>query len=220
MKKFFGFLLISTALVSCDNSQPVGGRGYFDAPLQVQQQEPTALVPDAPVEPEPEPDMTASLADAVEAAIAQTEVKIETKPENPIPTADPDEISTDDGSLNLNAETFAEQEEKRNAAAAALAAARDQLVIIEPGTLPEVMAGVNIAQFARSTKNAVGEQLYRRPIIKNRFSSAECRKFRSPDDAQRNFLANGGPELDPLNLDPDGDGFACKWSPEHYRLLR
>ncbi|MHA1127526.1 MAG: hypothetical protein ACTSRN_01075 [Alphaproteobacteria bacterium] len=217
LKKFFGLVVVGVVLIGCNNSQPVGGQGYFDAPMSVPtQQEPIFLVPqDTGVET----DMTTSLSNAVEAAIATSVGTEVAMAQTPTPT-DPNNISTDDGSLDLNAETFAEQEAKRNAAAVALAAARDQLVIIEPGTLPEVMAGVNIAQFARTTRNAVGESLYRRPVIKNRFSSAECRKFRSADDAQRNFLANGGPEQDPLNLDPNGDGFACKWSPEVYRLLQ
>ena len=247
LKKYFSLAVIGAALAGCNNTQPVGGQGYFDAPFVVPQT-PTVLVP---LKPAVEVDMTTSLSNAVEAAIAESEaaeIPLPTTVAAPLPTTatapltaivapptsvvaevvvaqadtqtDQNNISTDDGSLDLNAETFAEQEAKRNAAAAALAAARDQLVIIEPGTLPDVVAGVNIAQFARTTKNAVGEQLYRRPIIKNRFSSAECRKFQSADDAQRNFLANGGPEKDPLNLDPDGDGFACKWSPEVYRLLQ
>lgn len=224
IKKNIGLVAIVAALVGCDNTQPVGGQGYFDAPMPVKiPREPTFLVPQEPVET----DMTASLTNAVVAAIAESETAVTAASvpteiamaQTPTPS-EPSNISTDDGSLDLNAETFAEQEAKRNAAAAALAAARDQLVIIEPGTMPEVMAGVNIAQFARTTRNAIGERLYRRPIIKNRISNAECRKFRSPDDAQRNFLANGGPEQDPLNLDPNGDGFACKWSPEHYRLLQ
>lgn len=234
LKKYFALVVIGAVLAGCNDTRPVGGQGYFDAPMPkgyfdaplpvTMPQNPVFLVPQEPVV---ETDMTTSLSNAVEAAIAESEIaapstSVETEiamVQTPIPS-DPNSISTDDGSLDLNAETFAEQEAKRNAAAIALAAARDQLVIIEAGSLPEVMAGVNIAQFARTTTNAVGEKLYRRPIIKNRFSSAECRKFQSPDDAQRNFLANGGPEKDPLNLDPDGDGFACKWSPVVYRLLQ
>jgi len=61
--------------------------------------------------------------------------------------------------------------------------------------------------------------VYRRPSIRRTSSASQCRKFSSADDAQRNFLANGGPQNDPLNLDPDGDGFACQWSPEAYRAL-
>ena len=44
-------------------------------------------------------------------------------------------------------------------------------------------------------------------------------KFKTKDDAQREFLKSGGPYSDKSNLDPDGDGFACDWDPEVYRGL-
>ena len=42
----------------------------------------------------------------------------------------------------------------------------------------------------------------------------------NPFDAQRAFLAAGGPDQDRLGLDPDGDGFVCGWSPLPYRSLQ
>lgn len=128
-------------------------------------------------------------------------------------------IASDSGVLNLAEQSQAEQLRLREADAAALAAAAAQRVVIQPGQLPEVVSGVNIITFARETTNAVGSRVYRRPSIRRTNSSSQCRKFGSADDAQRNFLANGGPQDDPLNLDPDGDGFACRWSPEAYRAL-
>ncbi len=98
--------------------------------------------------------------------------------------------------------------------------AAPEQVIIQPGQMPDVVAGVNIITYARETTNAVGERLYRRPSIRRTNTVLQCRKFANADDAQRNFLANGGPQNDPLNLDPDGDGFACRWSPEAYRALK
>jgi N-acetyl-anhydromuramyl-L-alanine amidase AmpD len=44
-----------------------------------------------------------------------------------------------------------------------------------------------------------------------------CSDFRTTDLAQDWFLTNGGPDRDRSRLDPDGDGFACNWSPERYR---
>jgi hypothetical protein len=44
-----------------------------------------------------------------------------------------------------------------------------------------------------------------------------CSDFRTTDLAQDWFLTNGGPDRDRAGLDPDGDGFACNWSPERYR---
>ena len=130
-----------------------------------------------------------------------------------------DVIASDSGVLNLAEQSQAEQLRLREADAAALAAAAAQRVVIQPGQMPEVIANVNIITFARETTNAVGQRVFRRPSIRRLNSASQCRKFNNADDAQRNFLANGGPQDDPLNLDPDGDGFACRWSPEAYRAL-
>lgn len=215
LKKFSGILVITAIVAGCDNTAPVGGQGYFDAPMPqpvVIEEIPVDLVPSV------ETDLTDPLSTAVEEALVATQTP--PVPEAAVPAIDPATISTDDGTLDLNITSLDQQIIERNEAARILEAARSQLVIIEPGTLPDVVAGVNIAEYARSTTNELGDRNYRRPVFKARFSNAECRKFTSPDDAQRYFLANGGPKEDPLNLDPDGDGFACKWSPEYYRLLR
>ena len=227
MLKKSAFLVAGLALTACGD-EPAGGVGYFDVvapPVYVE--EPVALVPVA----SEEPDMTAALSDAVEAAIAEGDVPVEendvpvieepqAEATTPEPATETAGISTDDGTLNLNITSQEQQKIERDKAAILLAAARAQYEIIEPGALPNIVAGVNIALYARETTNAVGEKLYRRPVIKNRFSSAECGKYATPDEAQRYFLANDGPEKDPLNLDPDGDGFACRWSPDFYRSLR
>lgn len=225
MFRKFALLVIGLALAACGD-QSVGGVGYFDVvePTPIVE-EPVMLVPVA----SEEPDMTAALSEAVEAAIAKgetTEPVIEVAqdetatPDPDAATIEPAQISTDDGTLNLNITSQEQQKIERDKAAILLAAARAQYEIIEPGALPNIVAGVNIALYARETTNDVGDKMYRRPIIKTRFSAAECGKFATPDDAQRYFLANDGPEKDPLNLDPDGDGFACRWSPEFYRSLR
>lgn len=225
MLKKLSVLAVGLALIGCSD-EPVGGTGYFDAVDPIyEQQEPIVLVPIT----DDEPDMTAALSEAVEAAIADGEAsediidvsEVETAPTEPETTVvDTTEISTDDGTLNLNITSQEQQKIERDKAAILLEAARDQYVVIEPGALPNIVAGVNIALYARESSNDVGEKLYRRPIIKARFSIAECNKFATPDEAQRYFLANNGPDKDPLNLDPDGDGFACRWSPEFYRSLR
>ncbi len=225
MLKKSALLVAGLALTACGD-EPVGGVGYFDViepTLYVE--EPVVLVPVATEEP----DMTAALSEAVEEAIAEgeneaTDVPVIEEPQaeatTPEPAIEATEISTDDGTLNLNITSQEQQKIERDKAAILLDAARAQYVIIEPGALPNIVAGVNIALYARETTNDVGDKLYRRPVIKARFSAAECNKFETPDEAQRYFLANDGPEKDPLNLDPDGDGFACRWSPEFYRSLR
>jgi hypothetical protein len=125
----------------------------------------------------------------------------------------------DDDRLNLNEYTLEQQRVDAAIAERQLAEARRQLVVVQPdATVPQATQGVNIALFAQQTTHAVGERRYSRQALA--FGSrGNCRRFSTPDDAQRFFLANGGPERDPHNLDPEGDGFACGWNPEPFRRL-
>lgn len=97
------------------------------------------------------------------------------------------------------------------------AAARE---VVEPEALPERSGdvGPNIVAYAISSTNGLGQQVHSRSTLfsESRFQR-NCAAYRSPDDAQRDFLARGGPERDPRGLDPDGDGFACGWDPAPFR---
>ncbi len=73
--------------------------------------------------------------------------------------------------------------------------------------MPRAEPGVNIALYAQQTNNAVGERIYARN--RGLGGGGACGRYPTPDEAQRAFLAAGGPAADPRNLDPDGDGFAC-----------
>ncbi len=220
----FGYLALSViALAGCDTEAgsntdfpPIGGVRQpvyqsVDTFMPSPQQQPT------------DSEMTASLSDAVDAALAAT---AQTQPAGDVtnftPQIDPitgETIASDNGILNLSLQSQEEQRIAREADAAAISAAAAQRIVIAPGAMPEVIAGVNIIAYARSTTNSVGQRIIRRPAIRRTNSRAQCAKFNSVDNAQRNFLANGGPQEDPLNLDPDGDGFACRWSPDAYRAL-
>ncbi len=96
---------------------------------------------------------------------------------------------------------------------AAQAAAREQII---PTEVPERPAntGANIVQYALNAPNVKGQEWYSRSILsgQGRFSR-NCADYPTPDDAQRDFLARGGPERDRRGVDPDGDGFACGWDP-------
>ena len=96
---------------------------------------------------------------------------------------------------------------------AAQAAAREQ---IAPTALPERPAntGPNIVEYALNAPNVKGQEWYSRSILsgQGRFLR-NCADYPTPDDAQRDFLARGGPERDRRGIDPDGDGFACGWDP-------
>ncbi|WP_135448915.1 hypothetical protein [Tabrizicola caldifontis] len=96
---------------------------------------------------------------------------------------------------------------------------RAEYVVVQPKDLPQRPGdtGPNIVEFALATTHAPGVQMYRRSGMGLRDTNAACAKYASPDQAQQDFLARGGPERDRLNLDPDGDGFACSWDPRPFR---
>lgn len=125
----------------------------------------------------------------------------------------------DDDKINLMQWTLAQQKIDAAIAERELASARDQLVVVQPGPLPDRTEGVNIALFAKQTSNAVGDSRYPRSVGARVTSAGNCGRFRNADAAQRAFLAGGGPERDRYGIDPDGDGFACQWDPAPYRAL-
>lgn len=125
-----------------------------------------------------------------------------------------------DDRINLMQWTLEQQKIDAAIAERDLAEARSKLVVVEPGPLPPHPEGVNIALFASQTTNAVGQSIYPRSVGARVGSVGNCGRFRDADAAQRAFLSGGGPERDRYGVDPDGDGFACKWNPAPYRALR
>ena len=101
---------------------------------------------------------------------------------------------------------------------AQLAAQRQE---VAPTAVPQRPSdtGPNIVAFALQAPNLKGQPWYSRSLFQSqsRFQR-NCARYASPDAAQRDFLARGGPERNPLGLDPDGDGFACGWDPAPFRL--
>jgi hypothetical protein len=96
---------------------------------------------------------------------------------------------------------------------------RSEYVVVQPKDLPQRPGdtGPNIVEFALATNHAPGVQMYKRSGLGIRDVNAACAKFPSPDQAQQDFLAKGGPERDRMGVDPDGDGFACSWDPRPFR---
>lgn len=94
--------------------------------------------------------------------------------------------------------------------------------LIEATALPDRQGNVgpNIVQYALQAPNNRGESVFDRLSLsgEGRFSR-NCAKYRTPDDAQRDFLSRGGPQRDRLGIDPDGDGFACGWDPQAFRAI-
>ena len=115
--------------------------------------------------------------------------------------------------------TLEQQNIDKEKAAKKLENARKERIQIEVNNLIEFSDYINVAQFARDTKNKKGDKIYNRLNISIYNNLNECSKFKTKDNAQRKFLKEGGPYKDKFNLDPDGDGFACDWDPDIYRKL-
>ena len=90
-----------------------------------------------------------------------------------------------------------------------------------PQDIPERKGAANVAEYALASINIVGNKIYRRDMTsENKTTLVErCSALGSAYAAQQTFLDAGGPEIDELHIDPDGDGFACNWTPEIYRSL-
>lgn len=104
---------------------------------------------------------------------------------------------------------------------ARIAANRQLFQEVAPQPLPpRTETGPNIVAYALSVTNRVGEPVWRRSALALANHERSCAAYASPDLAQQDFLRRGGPQRDPKNLDPDGDGFACRWDPTPFQRAR
>jgi len=104
--------------------------------------------------------------------------------------------------------------------AALIAQNRARYQVIEPEALPSRSGdtGPNVVQYALSTTHPIGTRIHNRVGINQEAKfRRNCAAYASPDQAQIDFLAKGGPQRDRLGLDPDGDGYACAWDPRPFR---
>ncbi len=148
----------------------------------------------------------------------ETSVGIDASPANAAPVLATDNVGISD-EQDFGAVASRESIESDAARRAAQAAAREQ---VAPTALPTRPAntGPNIVEYAINAPNVKGQEWYSRSIFstQGRFQR-NCLKYTSPDAAQRDFLASGGPERDRKGIDPDGDGFACGWDPAPFKLV-
>lgn len=77
-----------------------------------------------------------------------------------------------------------------------------------------------LVSYAADSTNQVGRRIHQRASMDAQLSARACARYQDADSAQIAFLAQGGPQQDPLGVDPDGDGYACGWNPASYRLHR
>jgi len=97
---------------------------------------------------------------------------------------------------------------------------RAQYQVVQPTALPSRSgaSSPNIVEYALGTSNPRGARVYSRSGFNGSAKAARnCARFASPDQAQIEFLSNGGPQKDRKGLDPDGDGYACTWDPAPFR---
>ncbi|MGZ9811087.1 hypothetical protein ACXN5S_11535 [Pseudoroseicyclus sp. H15] len=179
----------------------IGGAGTTGAPMTAT----PAITPAAPL----------TTASPTPSYLNNDQVRqgVEASPANAAPINNPG-ISDENSFEAVSSRETIESDAERLAENAA------QYQVVQPTALPQRTgdSGPNIVEYALSAPNAKGQEWYSRSIIQipGNFSR-HCADYNSPDEAQRDFLARGGPERDPRGIDPDGDGFACGWDPAPFR---
>ena len=129
------------------------------------------------------------------------------------------DLKISDGVLDLSQFSQEQQKVEREQAAKRREELKAGRVVLEATRKEKIKRqSVNLAVFARSVSNKLGEKIYYRNFISSGGASG-CKKFFNKNAAQIFFLENGGPKNDFYNMDVDGDGFACKWDPAIYRKI-
>ena len=128
-------------------------------------------------------------------------------------------LKISDGVLDLSQFSHEQQKVEREQAAKKREELKAGRVVLEAKDKEKIKRhSVNLAVFARSVSNKLGEKIYFRNFVVSDAGSG-CKKFSDQNAAQIFFLENGGPKIDFHNIDVDGDGFACKWDPAIYRKI-
>ncbi len=153
---------------------------------------------------------------ALAAASANSGVlPLEASPSNPAP-----QVYSNPGISDEN--DFAAVGERRSIEADAALRAQNQAnySVVTPTAVPTRTGekGPNVVAYALSTTHQRGTKVHSRLGLTtaSRHQKA-CANFSSDQAAQLAFLERGGPRVDRLGLDPDGDGYACAWDPSPFR---
>lgn len=239
--RFLVFPVALVALAACSSRVPdsaagVGFGNYndYDAQqrAQAQSQTVTPIPPANAVSNEPLPSARVgtplsaineqqTIAEEAAATLAATRTNsgvapLEASPSNPAPQT----VETTTGISVENDFEAVDNVRSIESDAALIERNRAQYQVIQPTALPDRVNDErpNIVAYALSTSHPVGTRIYSRVGINAdaRFAR-NCAEYGSPDRAQQDFLARGGPNRDRLGLDPDGDGYACSWNPAPFR---
>ncbi|MEP5762763.1 MAG: hypothetical protein ABJ327_26275 [Litoreibacter sp.] len=133
------------------------------------------------------------------------------------PSADNPDLSDEQDFDAVSGRQSIESDAQRRAAQSA------QYQVIAPTALPSrprSNGAPTPIEFAVATSHPIGQQVYRRSPFGSRKTAEACARYTSGEAAQQAFLNSGGPNRDKLSLDPDGDGYACRWDPNLYRTAR
>lgn len=163
-------------------------------------------------------DIAAETAAALAAASSNSgQVPLQANPSNPVPGS-----ASNSGISDENDFAAVSGRQSIQSDAARIEQNRQSYQVVTPTVLPSRSSESqpNIVSYALSTSNPVGTRVHSRSGF-NQAAKAErnCRTYVSPDQAQIDFLAKGGPARDRMGLDPDGDGYACSWDPSRFRKV-
>lgn len=199
------------ALAACSPEVPNSAAGVGFGDYDTYQQQREAELANAARTP-----ATTVLPPETTAAVGATET---TAPAQPVVQPAQREASSNPGISDEQDFSAVSGRESIESDAARLAAQRQQYQQVETTALPtrSGSGGPNIVEYALSTTNVPGQPVYRRSALRLSDYHRNCVRYTSNDKAQEAFLKAGGPEKDKLNLDPDGDGFACDWDPTPFR---
>ncbi|ARO15440.1 hypothetical protein BVG79_02100 [Ketogulonicigenium robustum] len=193
MKRLVLSMVAASAVAACQPAENYGGGGSagFDAPVSVSS---------APLGAAPDVNRTSG---------------VQASPTNSMPAGFVSSGISNETDFNAVSQQISLEDD-----AARIAQQRAAYTVVQPTALPSQPANVgpNIVQYALNAPNRKGQAWYSRFMWQSqgRFER-NCAAYSSADEAQRDFLARGGPERNPGGLDPDGDGFACGWDPAPFR---
>ncbi|WP_170331751.1 hypothetical protein [Ruegeria arenilitoris] len=205
----------NTPAYQAQREAQLAGQGYTGNPLlgpsEVTEQQLGAPGTDAPVPSGDNADLASATAAALASTSGQSTIISEPSPvEDPISNGISDEQDFEAVSGRRTIESDAARIEQN----------RQTYQVVEPTAVPQrgTDGQPNVVQYALNTSNPVGTQLYSRAGF-NLEAKAQrnCARYPSADQAQIDFLSNGGPQRDRKGLDPDGDGYACGWDPSAFR---
>lgn len=164
-----------------------------------------------------DPDLLAASLAADESAAAANSGRqvVNASPSNPAPAAVRSPGISDENDFDAVASRQTIASDK-----ARIAQNRAQYEVVQPTALAarDGSGGPNVVEYALQTNHQRGFKVYTRLGLGGQSKMARnCAKYPNSDEAQADFLAQGGPTRDRMGLDPDGDGYACDWDPTPFR---